>query len=70
MSAQDALFRVMAPVADALAAQKRRSGEAVDETAIAEEALQAFASSIALDGHSEPLRQRLVAHLGNQRRNR
>jgi hypothetical protein len=67
MSAEDALFRVMAPVASTLVETRQNAGEAIDSTAIVEATLQVFASSIVLGAYAASLRQRLLAHLANHR---
>lgn len=68
MSAEDALFRVMVPVADRFVEARRKEGQPIDPAAIAEATLQAFAASIVLGEHTAPLCERLVVHLGRHRR--
>lgn len=63
MAVEDALFRVMVPVADALARNARGAGGPFDPSAIVEATLQAFAQSVAVDDYLVALRQRLLAHL-------
>jgi len=65
MSAEDALYRVMVPVANNLRERRRRTGEPADAARIVEATLQEFARSIALEPHAQALRQRLLAHLAN-----
>jgi len=63
MSAEDALYRVMVPVAKNLLETSRRAGEPVEPAVAVDATLQEFGRSIRIEPHLEALRQRLLAHL-------
>ncbi len=63
MSAEDALFRVMVPVAEALLEKELQAGGPSDPGAIAEMTVREFAQTLDLKDYAEALRARLVARL-------
>jgi hypothetical protein len=63
MSAEDALFRVIAPLAHSLLESRLSSAVPLELEAIAHEAVAAFQDEINLDGLKEPLVRRIIATL-------
>lgn len=62
MAAEDALYRVMVPVAKIMVDRWRRAGERVEPAAVVEATLMEFSRSIILEPHAPALRQRLLAY--------
>jgi hypothetical protein len=68
MSAEDALFRVIAPAAQVLLERKLARGEEPQLSAVAEEALKQFEESISFNSLKEPLLHRLIDMLEARRK--
>jgi hypothetical protein len=63
MSAEDALYRVIAPMAQALFAHRLKDGEPPNVEAVAREALAAFEQAIDLGDLKQSLMRRIVTLL-------